>query len=174
MTESHYDVIRQVSDGWEFRKEFIRALTVCRTEYKDKHPMAYAFGAELEPTGKYFCELCDGYLHDTACDGYEDWISGIIKRDVVNEYVQKTCPDCHCEINEMQKAEVVLSTPEFSTEPSIDGDIETSLKTQFLPCECLHDVGEEKIRWDLDKESLQADVDNGQFRFSGRVFREAP
>lgn len=176
MSRTHYDVMRDVGDGWDFRKEFIRALTIAKTEYKDKHPLAYAFGAELEPTGRYFCELCDGYLHEEACDGYEDWIRDLLKREVVDEFIQQTCPKCHTPIEEKMPARVVEPTAVFADDPAeLDPSMpDEELKTKYEPCGCLHDRGDEMIRWDLDKQAVQEAADTGRLglrRFEGRVFK---
>lgn len=175
MTKTHYDVMQDVGEGWDFKQDFIQTLTNARTEYKNKHAIAYAFGAEVEPTGRYFCELCDGYLHEEACERYEDWIRDILKREVVDEYIQKTCPECHTPIEEMRYVKEVVSEPIISTDVTDMSElsmVEVEEKRQYLPCEHMFEIGEEKIRWDLDNKQLQRDVAEGKFfRYDGRVFK---
>lgn len=177
MSRTHYDVMRDVGEDWNFRKEFIRALTIAeaeRREYTFFHMMA---GKMPEKTGRYFCELCDGYLHEEACSDYEEWIRDIFKRDIIDPFIQQTCPECHTPIEEKQLTRVVEGEVGFfdtgeDPEPVM---AEIEMKTKYDPCGCLHERGEEKIRWDIDKQAIRNAADRGELgtriTFDGRVFK---
>jgi len=107
MTETHYDVIREVSnEGWNFKQTFIRALIHAKAEKKDKSPLAYAFGSEVEKTGKYFCPLCDSYLTNNACSGFESFVRDTLKREVIKPHMEKHCPKCEQKMDGHEMVEV--------------------------------------------------------------------
>lgn len=164
-TRTHNDVVDEIRDGFGFTREFVAALTHPRTEWKEKSPLAYAFGAELEPTGRDLCPECGEPFHHDVCAPFEEEVRRVLKR-TIGEYIQQTCPECHTPISNKQPVEMVESTPfvldvsKLPTEPP-----ETQTKTKYEPCGCLHDIGEEMIRWDVDRERLR-----NEHWFDGRIF----
>ena len=169
---THYDIIREISnEGWDFNQQFLRALLHCRAEKKDKHPIAYVLGADVEETGKYFCPDCDSYLTEPVCHNFESVVRNTLKREVIKPYMQKTCPDCYTSIEEMDYVRERVGEPQvFSSIEEIEEPqmVEFEDKRRYKPCGCLFEVGEEKIRWDIDKEKAENEI--GLLRYDGPVF----
>jgi len=172
MIETHYDVIREISnEGWNFKQTFIRALIYPKPEKKDKSPLAYAFGAEVEKTGKYFCPLCDSYLTSTTCSEFESFVRDSLKGEVIIPHMEKHCPECETKIDNYEMVEVVDDEIEFKLESDVDPKpqkITSQEKTRYNPCGCLFEIGEEEFLWDLDKEKVEEEV--SVLRYDGSVF----
>jgi hypothetical protein len=176
MSETHYDVIREVSNrGWDFNQQFIRAIIHPKNEYKDKHPLAYAFGAEVEETGKHFCPYCDEYLTDDACGGFEERVKGVLRREVIEPYMEKHCPKCEERLEDTKLAHEISFSREAVSEMNLDEHEitkpETIEKTKYEPCGCLHERGEEEILWDINKEKVRKEVE--LLSYDGPVFNES-
>lgn len=175
---THYDVADELAgEGWNFHPRFIRELVGVRDEYGEMTLLHIISGKPPEKTGRQICTYCDGYLNDLACDGYEDRIRDWLHHDVLESYMHATCPECHTPIEETGRARVVESlgadpSPDPSSMPSEMP--ETKEKTIYKPCECLFEPGEEKIRWDLDKDTLREDVAAGGVVpfYEGPVFKD--
>lgn len=170
---THYDVMREVSnEGWDFNQQFIRAIIHAKAEKKDKPALAYAFGAEVEETGKYFCPDCDQYLTDPCCDGFEKVVRDTLKREVIRPYIERHCPDCETKIESRETIREIETTEAqfFSNEEDLEDSIptQTTEKTRYNPCGCLHEIGGEQILWDLDKERVEKEVN--VLRYDGPVF----
>lgn len=172
MTETHYDIIKEVSnEGWNFKQTFIRALIHARAENKDKSPLAYALGAEVEKTGKHFCPLCDSYLTSSTCSEFEKFVRDRLKREVIEPYMERHCPKCETKLDSRDIVEVADGEIEFKLESDADPKpqkIGFQEKRKYNPCGCLFDIGEEKILWDLDKEKVEEEV--SVIRYNGSVF----
>lgn len=171
MNDTHYDVIEEVSnEGWNFNQIFLRELMHPRNEYVDKHPLAYALGAEVEETGKHFCSHCDKYFTDPACSRFEEILRQTLRREVIEPHMEKHCPECEEELEDTEMVnEVDMSRDAFKageemeiTQPDINK------KTRYNPCGCLFEVGEEEILWDLDKEKVREEV--SLLNYNGRIF----
>lgn len=177
-TETHYDVVDELAnEGWDFHPRFIRELVGVRDEYGEMTLLHILSGKLPEKTGKQICTYCDRYLSDPACDGYEDRIRDWLRHDVLEPYMHATCPKCHTPIEEVENARVVESSGfDASLDPSSSSAeiVEFEEKTIYKPCECLFEVGEEKFRWDLDKNALREDAIAGEVVpfYEGPVFKK--
>ena len=174
--ETHYDIIRSISnEGWDFNYQFIRAIIHPKNEYKDKHPLAYAFGTEVEETGKHFCPYCDEYLTDEACDGFEDNLKVVLRREVIEPYMEKHCPRCEEPLEDTKLAHEISFSRDAVSETVLSSDEitkpETVEKTKYEPCGCLHERGEEEILWDIDKEKVEREV--SFYGYDGKIFNES-
>lgn len=170
MTETHYDIIREVSnEGWDFKQNFIRALIHAKAEKKEKSALAYAFGAEVEETGKHFCPDCDQYLTEPACNDFEQVVRGTLRREI-RPYLERHCPTCESKLEDMKFIREVVSEPAFASSPSDlpEHKVEAAEKIKYEPCGCLHENGEEKIRWDLEKGRVEQEAN--VFGYDGPVF----
>lgn len=176
MSKTHYDIIREVSnESWDFNQQFIRAIFHPKNEYKDKHPLAYAFGAEVEETGKHFCPYCDEYLTNTACDSFGERVKDVLRREVIEPYMEKHCPKCEEPLEDTKLAHEISFSREAVSKMSVDDhDItkpKTVEKTKYEPCGCLHERGEEEILWDINKEKAEREV--SLLSYNGPVFNES-
>lgn len=163
--ETHYDVMRTVGEGWDFRQDFIRALMIARPERKEMTFFHMLAGKMPDKTGNYFCPVCDRLLHEETCQGFEDHVWRLLKREIVDEYIHPHCPDCETQIEDQEPIQEIdpdgvgLIGEEEDIQPV---KIDSERKTRYNPCGCLHEPGEEKILWDIDKEEIQAAADNGE------------
>ena len=178
--ETHFDVVERVaSEGWDFQPQFIRKLIGEQAEYKEATLLHALAGKIPDKTGRHFCPYCDGYMDETACSVFEKRAKRWLRREVLVPYMEATCPECHTPIDDIRDARVVEESPALTREEAKETDLsdlpppETELKTIYKPCECLHEHGEGKIRWDLDKDAVREAVQNGGLAafYEGPVFR---
>jgi hypothetical protein len=88
--------------------------------------------------------------------------------------MEKHCPDCEQKIEDMtvvQEADPD-SFGEAAFNPDIDAEeafkIAREEKRRYEPCGCLHQIGEEEILWDLNKEKVEEEV--SFYGYNGDVF----
>lgn len=181
MSDTHYDVLEDIaSEEWDFRREFIRAAVGAdKAEQVDKHPFAYAMGAQVEYTGNYFCNFCDRYLKKRVCDTYKQHARDRFRERVLLEYMEPHCPECEEPIEDTRQAEVfepeaspVSESGRFDPTEIEEFSHSTKKATEYQPCGCHREVGEEEILWDLDKEQLDHDSRHGIFwGYNGPAFK---
>lgn len=159
--KSHHDIHDEVRDcdEWTFTRDFVQAVMFHKTEWEDKHPISYAFGAKPTPTGRELCLFCGSAMSEQACEGYKSEVKRVLKDEILMEYMHATCPDCHTPIDETTQCEMIDGSDTFVW---VDGQLpsepaKTSYKTMYEPCECLFEIGEETIRWGLNKDRLQSE-----------------
>lgn len=166
---THQSILRELADGWELSYPFVRAVVPTHREREDLSLLEALAGKIPDKVGPHRCDYCDEPLHALACDDYRERVGEWFRREVIEPYLQPTCPRCETPIEEFRRVNVVEPMGDAAVELSTDSksttevtDVNTEVKEQYQPCGHRFDPDRATIRGDIDRTALRDAVDNGQ------------
>lgn len=165
---SHQRVIRKVAEEYDLYQGFVKAIAPV-TEERRKMTILHALaGRKPGGTGRYECDHCQCLLREEECATFEESLRWDLD-NILKDYRKRYCPKCGAKYTERKRVEIVNETSEveigvMDEAPQLDASTFDTLELVEYQCGCRFEVGEEKIIGALDRESLNRDAVNGEFR----------